>query len=202
MNFILDVLAGDVPAARVGHDPLADDWSLAYLDTWVADPQAFPLSPPLPLRTARGHDARSIKRFIEHLVPEGRALDDAVAAHGLARSNVFGLIRALGFETAGALRFCDASGGVAPSARVDTLREVTVAELDARIADHATPLTIWDGKARITLAAAGAAELAFAPDYLDDERAFVARLAAFVDAQAARLARLATEAATLPDTFL
>lgn len=152
MNFALDVLAGDVAIARIGHDPLADGWSLVYADTWVADPQAFPLSPPLPLRTARGHDGRAIKRFIEHLLPEGRALDDAVAANGLARSNVFGLIRALGFETAGVLRFCDATGNVAPFTHVDTLREVTVSELDARIADHATPLTVWDGKVRMSVA--------------------------------------------------
>ena len=152
MNVALDILADDVAVARIGHDPLADDWSLVYADTWIADPRSFPLSPPLPLRTARGHEARSIKRFIEHLLPEGRALDDAVAANGLARSNVFGLIRALGFETAGVLRFCDATGEVPASARVDTLREVTIAELDARIADQATPLTVWDGKVRMSVA--------------------------------------------------
>lgn len=152
MSFTLDVLAGTATVAHIGHDPRSDDWSLAYTDDWVANRHAFPLSPPLPLRApAHGHDSRSIKRFIEHLLPEGRALDDAIAANGLARSNVFGLIRALGSETTGVLRFRDAAERAEASAG-HTLREISIAELDARIADRATPLTVWDGKVRMSVA--------------------------------------------------
>lgn len=152
MSVMLEVMAGAVTVARIEHDPQSDGWSLVYTDDWIADARAFPLSPPLPLRPpSQGYDARSIKRFIEHLLPEGRALDGAIAANGLARSNVFGLIRALGSETAGVLRFCDAADSAA-AAPADTLREISVPELDARIADRATPLTVWDGKVRMSVA--------------------------------------------------
>lgn len=138
-------------AARIEHDPLADGWSLAYDAAWVAAPKAFPLSPPLPLVLPKnGDDARSIKRFIEHLLPEGRALDDALATNGLARSNVFGLIRALGTETAGILRLRDAAQDAARAGH--TPREVSVAELDARITAPALPFTVWDGKVRMSIA--------------------------------------------------
>jgi serine/threonine-protein kinase HipA len=107
----------------------------------------LPLSSP-----ERGHDSRSIKRFIEHLLPEGHALDAAVTSNGLARSNVFGLIRALGTETAGALRFQDAERAIAAAGSTPAMREVTAAELDARIVDRDVPFTVWDGKVRMSIA--------------------------------------------------
>jgi len=152
VNLMLDVFAGDAFMARIGHDPLTDAWTLAYDAAWLQAPHAFPLSPALPLAPpAPGYDARSIKRFIEHLLPEGHALDVAVTTNGLAKSNVFGLIRALGAETAGALRFQDARADIGAVAEHRT-REIPIAELDARIADHNTPFTVWDGKVRMSVA--------------------------------------------------
>jgi serine/threonine-protein kinase HipA len=159
VNFALDVFAGEALMARIGHDLLADAWLLMYAPQWLDDPDAFPLSPSLPLQLpARGddsrsaYDSRSIKRFIEHLLPEGHALDVAVAANGLARSNVFGLIRALGSETAGVLRFQDAQAALAPVPAGHEMREIRIAELDARIADRDMPFTVWDGKVRMSVA--------------------------------------------------
>jgi serine/threonine-protein kinase HipA len=153
LSFSLDVHAGQSVVARLGYDALADDWSLAYTDDWKQHPDAFPLSPPLPLVTPeQGHDSRTIKRFIEHLLPEGHALDAAVASNGLARSNVFGLIRALGTDTAGVLRFQDAEEGTATVRATPELREITSGELAARIADRDIPFTVWDGKVRMSVA--------------------------------------------------
>jgi serine/threonine-protein kinase HipA len=153
VSLALDVLAGEAQVARIGHDPRADDWSLAYAADWLANPQAFPLSPPLPLQPPEPvYDSRSIKRFIEHLLPEGLALDVAVASNGLSKANVFGLIRALGAETAGMLRFLDAGGHAVAPAHEPILREITHAELAARIADRDTPFTVWDGKVRMSVA--------------------------------------------------
>lgn len=154
MSVLLDVFAGDAIAAHIAHAPLDDGWSLAYDGAWAGDPQAFPLSPPLPLQVPEhGYDARSIKRFIEHLLPEGHALDVAVKAHGLTASNVFGLIRALGTETAGIPRFQDAGAGNAASAsQLPALREIPLAELHARIIDRGMPFTVWDGKVRMSVA--------------------------------------------------
>jgi serine/threonine-protein kinase HipA len=152
LNRLLDVFAGELPIAHIGHDPEADMWSLAYADTWLQMPSAFPLSPSLPLTPPeQGYDARSVKRFIEHLLPEGHALDVAVASNGLAKSNVFGLIRALGTETAGVLRFRDTQHAGADPVE-HRMRDIPIAELDARIADRDVPFTIWDGKVRMSVA--------------------------------------------------
>lgn len=151
MSFRLDVFAGEPLMAHIGHDPLDDTWTLEYAPEWLDDPAAYPLSPALPLiPPARGYDSRSIKRFIEHLLPEGHALDVAVAANGLAKSNVFGLIRALGAETAGVLRFRDADNALAPAEH--SMREIPLDELDARIANRELPFTVWDGKVRMSVA--------------------------------------------------
>jgi serine/threonine-protein kinase HipA len=151
LNFTLELFAGASRMARIGHDPLDDAWALEYAPEWLNDPAVYPLSPALPLTPPeRGYDSRSIKRFIEHLLPEGHALDVAVASNGLARSNVFGLIRALGAETAGALRFRDADKEVA--AAEHGMREIPLDELDARIADREQPFTVWDGKVRMSVA--------------------------------------------------
>jgi serine/threonine-protein kinase HipA len=120
-------------------------------DSTLDDPNAYPLSPALPLKPpGQAYDSRSIKRFIEHLLPEGHALDVAVASNGLARSNVFGLIRALGAETAGVLRFGDPENGIAAAGHA--MREIPREELNARIADREVPFTVWDGKVRMSVA--------------------------------------------------
>lgn len=142
--------------ARVGtieHDGRDDRWGLSYAASWVASAQSYPLSPALPLvRHAADHPSASIKRFIEHLLPEGRALDVAVAYNGLAKTNVFGLIWALGAETAGALRFTGEANPAPPTAKT-VLREIPLQELDRRVAERdQTPLTVWDGQVRMSVA--------------------------------------------------
>ncbi|WP_051378891.1 HipA domain-containing protein [Derxia gummosa] len=170
MSHELHVWTGDRHIARIDHDARDDRWSLAYDADWAADAAGFPLSPALPFAPpAPGHASASVKRFIEHLLPEGRALDTALAYNGLARTNVFGLIRALGAETAGALRFTPSADNApaitrgesgtasaptgAATAADPTPREITPAELDDRIARHAQlPLTVWDGRLRMSVA--------------------------------------------------
>lgn len=153
MTHTLHVWAADAKVATLEHEGRDDRWSLRYAEPWCADAQAYPLSPALPLlQPAADYGSPSIKRFIEHLLPEGRALDVAVAYNGLAKTNVFGLIWALGTETAGALRF----SGDAPAAHPadePVLREIPLQELDQRIAEREhVPLTVWDGKVRMSVA--------------------------------------------------
>lgn len=150
MTHALNVWAERSRVATIEHEGRDDHWALGYAESWVADAQSFPLSPALPL--LRPAASASIKRFIEHLLPEGRALDVAVTYNGLAKTNIFGLIWALGAETAGALRF---SGDVADAqpAGEAAMREVPLQELDQRIGDRErVPLTIWDGKVRMSVA--------------------------------------------------
>lgn len=152
MTHALHVWAEDAKVATITHEGRDDRWGLGYAAPWATDAQSFPLSPALPLvRPAGDYASASIKRFIEHLLPEGRALDVAVAYNGLSKSNIFGLIWALGAETAGALRF--AGDALAPPAGEPVLREIPLKELNQRIAEREqVPLTVWDGKVRMSVA--------------------------------------------------
>lgn len=137
--------------ADIGYDPLDDAWSLSYAEGWQEDPHAFALSPALPLKEER--KSASIRRFVENLLPEGRALDIAASTQGIAKSNIYGLIRALGAETTGAFRFLPQGedGTVEPAQA--TSRVVSIEELDQRIAErNARPIMEWDGKVRMSVA--------------------------------------------------
>jgi serine/threonine-protein kinase HipA len=70
----------------------------------------------------------------------------------VAKTNIFGLIWALGAETAGALRFTGDAAAAQPAGE-PTLREIPLQELDQRIAEREhVPLTVWDGKVRMSVA--------------------------------------------------
>jgi serine/threonine-protein kinase HipA len=137
--------------ADIGYDPLDEIWTLRYTAAWQSDRKAFALSPALPLDAECS--SASIRRFIENLLPEGRALDIVASAQGVAKSNVYGLIRALGAETTGAFRFLsiDEDGSAEP-ARTQA-REITLQELNQRIGERESrPLVEWDGKVRMSVA--------------------------------------------------
>ncbi|MBK1613105.1 phosphatidylinositol kinase [Rubrivivax gelatinosus] len=153
MTHALHVWAEETRIATIEHEGRDDRWNLSYAEPWVAEEQSYPLSPALPLtRPPNDYPSASIKRFIEHLLPEGRALDVAVAYNGLTKTNIFGLIWALGAETAGALRFTG-DAAAAQAAGEPVLREVSRQELDQRIAEREhVPLTVWDGKVRMSVA--------------------------------------------------
>lgn len=153
MTHALHVWAGDAKVATIEHEGRNDRWGLSYAQAWVANTQTYPLSPALPLvRPAGDYASPSIKRFIEHLLPEGRALDVAVTYNGLTKTNVFGIIWALGAETAGALRFTGDASHVPPGAE-PAPREIPLPELDRRIAEREhVPLSVWDGKVRMSVA--------------------------------------------------
>ena len=149
----LSLWADGQKVATLGYEPLNDRWTLDYEHDWVSTPGAFPLSPPLPLEPpARGYVAGAVKRFVENLLPEGRALDISATTYHVSKSNIFALINALGTETTGAFRFWR-SDQVPPSIVVRPLREVTRQELNQRLNDRdAIPLAVWDGKVRMSIA--------------------------------------------------
>lgn len=137
--------------ADIDYDPLNEAWSLRYTAAWQADSQAFALSPSLPLHA--DCSSSSIRRFIENLLPEGRALDIVASTQGVAKSNVYGLIRALGAETTGAFRFLPFGEDGATEPAPTKLREISLAELDQRIGERETrPFVEWDGKVRMSVA--------------------------------------------------
>lgn len=149
----LTLWADGQKVATLGHEPMTDQWSLDYDAAWRARPGAFPLSPALPLEPpADGYTVGAVKRFVENLLPEGRALDITATTYRVSKSNIYALISALGTETTGAFRFWRADD-VPPAVAATPPREVTREELDRRLAERdAMPLAVWDGKVRMSIA--------------------------------------------------
>lgn len=139
--------------ATLTYEPMNAQWSLTYDPAWVRSSDRFALSPALPLQPpAEGYPAGAVMRFVQNLLPEGRALDIAASSARVAKSNIFGLIHALGAETTGAFRFWPA-GEVPPGATAAPAREVTREELHQRLNERdAVPLAVWDGKVRMSIA--------------------------------------------------
>ncbi|MYM26480.1 type II toxin-antitoxin system HipA family toxin [Duganella sp. FT135W] len=137
--------------ADIEYAPVEERWSLRYSADWLADPDAFPLSPAMSLSAEIA--SGTVRRFLENLLPEGHALDIVASSQGIAKSNVFGLIHALGAETTGAFRFLPQSVDGTLGQPAIGRREISLAELDQRIADRAQrPLIEWDGKLRMSVA--------------------------------------------------
>ena len=149
----LSLWANDQRVATLGYEPLNDRWSLDYDDHWVRTPEAFPLSPPLPLEPpADGYAVGAVKRFVENLLPEGRALDITATMYHVSKTNIFALINELGKETTGAVRFWRADQAP-PTVPRKPPREVTRDELNQRLNERdAIPLAVWDGKVRMSIA--------------------------------------------------
>ena len=149
----LSLWADGQKVATMGYEPMNDRWSLDYEAAWVGTPQAFPLSPALPLHPpANGYAVGAVKRFVENLLPEGRALEITATTYRVSKSNIFALIHALGTETTGAFRFWRPDE-VPPSIVATPPREVTRDELNRRLNERdSIPLAVWDGKVRMSIA--------------------------------------------------
>ncbi|MSQ70191.1 MAG: type II toxin-antitoxin system HipA family toxin [Betaproteobacteria bacterium] len=146
----LSVFDANICIGTVAYEALDERFSFEYANEWRDFEGAYPLSPHFPLA---GGDAvqGSVRRFIENLLPEGRALDIVSLTYQVARNNVFGLIRELGRETAGALSFLPV--GESPETQQTTCREITRDELARRIAGRAQlPFSVWDGRMRMSIA--------------------------------------------------
>lgn len=125
----------------------SEQYGLEYAPSWL-DGGGFPVSPHLkPGECA----SESVKRFLANLLPEGRWLEELSVSSHISRSNVFGLIAAIGAETAGALSFRmvdESQGGLLTS-----FRPVTSEELAERISQRQNvSIAVWDGKPRLSVA--------------------------------------------------
>lgn len=146
----LSVFDAERWVGTVGYASADDQFSFHYAPTWPGVPGAYPLSPHLRWDAAPPAPT-TVRRFLENLLPEGRALDVAAATFQVARNNVFGLIQGLGAETAGALSLL--MQGREPAMVETARREIPLAELAARIAQrNAIPFSVWDGTVRLSIA--------------------------------------------------
>jgi serine/threonine-protein kinase HipA len=149
----LEVWLGTDRVGTLSHDGVSNRFAFEYTEDWRQTLGASPLSPRLPLvpllESLDAHSAR-VRQFFENLLPEGKALDDAAAAYRVSKSNLTGLLAALGRETAGAIRLMP-SGQILTE--VDNRRPLPDIELSTRIRERAEiPFTVWDGKVRLSIA--------------------------------------------------
>ncbi len=156
-------LAAWIGRHKVGTLRYHDDtgrFAFDYDGDWTANPAAFPISPALPFQRPVGPDGATqtdelhsvnVRRFFENLLPEGKSLEDAAAAHGVSKGNLFGLLRWVGKESTGALSLLPEQ--TTPPELDDSTREITFAELSERIRDRANrPFNVWDGRVRMSIA--------------------------------------------------
>lgn len=147
-EYSLRALRDGDEVGQLSFDPRSDTFRFEYAAPWRRRSDAFQLSPHIPYDHAA--TAVSVRRFIQNLLPEGQALDVAAAFANVSKSNTFALVRALGRESAGALRFLP-PGEQAPS--TPQRRRVGFDELQLRIDERdRRPFAVWDGKIRISVA--------------------------------------------------
>lgn len=151
----LTVRANGICIGWLSLDALSGLYAFDYSVEWLAKEQRFPLSPVLPLvrqsLSAEQHSA-NVRQFFQNLLPEGQALDDAAQANKVSKSNLIGLLVALGRETAGALEISlDDSQPL--STPLAAKRLLTREELSQRIRSRPDQaFSVWDGKVRLSIA--------------------------------------------------
>lgn len=145
----LNVFCADQHVGTLDFDTAADRIDFQYHPQWLVHKNRFQLSPHLPFEG--GISPVAVRRFIDNLLPEGRALDIVSSFTNVQKTNLFGLIRVLGRDTAGALSFLPA--GEQPAQLREQRRAVSTAELQQRIDDrNRVPFTVWDDKVRMSVA--------------------------------------------------
>lgn len=153
MEHQLNLWANGQKVAKVCYVAKDDLWSLEYAPSWLESASAFPLSPVLSFVPPKsGYTPGAIKRFVENLLPEGRALDISATTYSVSKNNIFALITALGVETAGAFQFSQTEPKK-DAISTEVLREITLAELNDRLSQREhIPFVVWDGKVRMSIA--------------------------------------------------
>jgi serine/threonine-protein kinase HipA len=150
MKHVLRVEHNGQVVGQLGYESLEDRFGFEYDPDWAAAKSAFSLSPHI-LHTGETPVAGAVHRFVENLLPEGRALEVAAAANQLSKDNVYGLIHALGAEPVGAFSFLP-STGTRPLPETER-RVITPEELSQRIREREIlPFPVWDRKVRLSIA--------------------------------------------------
>ncbi len=146
----LNVFDGTARVGELRYESLDEAFSFGYDAQWLKFPDSYSISPHIP-KSGEPAPSSTIRRFLENLLPEGRALDIVSTTHQVSKNNIYGLVRELGQETSGALSFLPDD---APPMRDPPLkREITLGELRQRIAERAqVPFMVWDGRVRMSIA--------------------------------------------------
>ncbi|MBL1245122.1 MAG: HipA domain-containing protein [Sulfurimonas sp.] len=140
----LKVIIDKQEVGSIWIDNSDESYKFAYADEWKKN--GYAISPNLPLNETLS--SGTVKRFLENLIPEGKGLEDITAFAHISKSNTFAIIKAIGYDTSGALMF-----GQAQESDQAIFREIPDEELALRIAEiQEKSIVIWDKKERLSLA--------------------------------------------------
>jgi serine/threonine-protein kinase HipA len=144
---------------KLAHDAEEGRYSFQYAEAWKAARDSFYLSPAIPLDRPPERPG-VVQRFLENLLPEGRALDIASIMNQVSKGNTFALIHVLGKEPVGAFGFTAFDASEEEAERImreqqlePQRRPLPDEELSQRIRERdAIPFPVWDRKVRLSLA--------------------------------------------------
>lgn len=149
-RYSLNVFDGAHRVGSIGYESLDELFSFEYDPHWGDLTQSYSISPHI-LPAGQPAPSSTVRRFLENLLPEGRALDIVSTTHQVSKNNIYGLIRELGQETSGALSFLPETAET--PRRGSAKREISRDELRQRINERAqVPFMVWDGRVRMSIA--------------------------------------------------
>lgn len=164
---VLSVFDGSARVGALEYESLEERFAFEYDNAWLHNESAYSISPHIRI-SAQDASSSTVRRFLENLLPEGRALDIVASTSRVSKSNIYGLIRELGQETSGALSFVGDAGSRLE--RGIPRREISREELKQRIDERGEiPFAVWDGRVRMSIA--GYQDKL--PVYLDGERMYL-----------------------------
>lgn len=147
----LNVWVGDTLAAILSEEN--NTFSLAYTAAWNA--QGYSFSPHLPLNVLSSGAA--VRNFFSNLLPEGQLLEGLSQAYQVSQFDVFGILRKVGEDCAGALIISDLEESPENSDVItkDDYQEISEQDLNTRIEESSAqniPVMMWDMIPRMSLA--------------------------------------------------
>lgn len=146
----LDVVDGTARVGSLGYESLDETFLFDYDPHWLGLAESYSISPHIRM-FGQSASSSTIRRFLDNLLPEGRALDIVSTANRVSKNNLYGLIRELGQETSGALSFLPEDAP--PMRNSAPKREISRDELRHRINERAQiPFMVWDGRVRMSIA--------------------------------------------------
>jgi serine/threonine-protein kinase HipA len=140
----LNITMSGKVVASIWVDKIEETYKFEYSDEWIKN--GFAVSPHLQLNESL--KSGIIRRFLENLIPEGKGLEDITQFAHISKNNTFSIIKAIGYDTSGALMF-----GVHTNQNEEIFRAITDDELANRITNiEESSIVIWDKKERLSLA--------------------------------------------------
>lgn len=142
-NKLKITMSGKV-VASIWVDKIEETYKFEYSQQWKE--QGFEISPHIKLQESS--KSGIVRRFLENLIPEGKGLEDITQFAHISKNNTFAIIKAIGYDTSGALMFGEANNK--DEAIFRAISDAEIADRISHIEDKS--IVIWDKKERLSLA--------------------------------------------------